>query len=157
MHHVAVGSVLERVGQLNCHVERTAHVERPLRPHEVAQIRALDELEDDEVPAVFRADRMHTADVFVVEPGRRLRLVAKPPQHLLVGRLLPREDLHRHHAIEGGVERPENGTHPAAAHELLELIGPQAAAFEHAADLRHRQRPDRRLPGDHGGIGAGDL
>ena len=85
MHHVAVGRVLECVGEFQGDADRPRDVERPLLTDEVAQVSSLDELEDDVVPAFVAAHRVHAADVLVVEPGRRLGLVAEPAQHLGVG------------------------------------------------------------------------
>jgi len=157
VHHLALGRMLQRIGHLDRHVDRPGHVERPPLADEIPKVRALDELEHDEVPAVLRAHRMHAADVFVVESGRRLGLVAKPPEHLLVGRLLSRQDFYGDDAIEGGVVGAKHGPHPAPAHEALELVGSEPPSFQHTTDLGHRERPNRRLCRDHGRLGTRGL
>ena len=89
VHDVALGGMLECVGYLDRDVDRAGQVERPLVRDDIAEVRALDVFEDDVVPAVVRSDRMHAADIFVVEAGGRLGFVAKPLQHFVVVGLLP--------------------------------------------------------------------
>ena len=138
MHDVPLRRMLQSVGHLHGDIHRAGHVERPFRADHVPQVGALDELEDDEVPAVLAADGVDAADVLVVEAGGRLGLVAEPLEHLLVVGLSPGEHLHGDGAMERGVEGAEDRPHATAAHELIEAVGPKHRPLEHPSDLAGR-------------------
>ena len=151
---VALGGMFECVGYLDRDVDRAGQIERPFLDDDIAEVRAFDVFEDDVVPAVVGTDRVDAADIFVVEAGGRLGFVSKPLEHLLVVRLLPRQHLDGDNSVEGGVEGAEDGAHTAAADELVEPVGAEEVALEHAADLgRGGRLPGSGRPaGDDGGI-----
>ena len=154
---VSLGGMLECVGHLDRHIDRAGHVEGPFVRDHIAEVGALDEFEDDVVPAVVGTDRVHAADIFVVEAGGRLGFVAKPLKHVLVVRLLPRQHLDGDDSVEGGVEGAEDGAHAAAADELVEPVGAEEVPLEQSADLGRGGRfaGSRRPAGNDGGVAHG--
>ncbi len=88
MDHVALAGVLQGLGDLVGVAEGFFQRQRSARLDEVANVDAVDVLEDDVVDAAIFADVVHAGDVVVVEPGGRLGLVAKAAQRLFVGRLV---------------------------------------------------------------------
>ena len=92
------------------------------------------------MPAVLAPDRVNTADVLVVEPCGRLGLIAETLEHLLVVGLSSGEHLHGDGAVERGVERTEDRPHAPAPNELVEPVGAQHRALEHATNFTRRGR-----------------
>ena len=77
------------MGQSLCDLQRIAQrvleSQRSVLLNHVAKVRALDELEDDEIPAVILADVVDAGDVGVIEPGGILGLVAEAANGLFIG------------------------------------------------------------------------
>ena len=122
--------MLERLGHLRREPDGTGQVERPLLGDEIAEVRAIDELEDDVMPAGIGAHRIHPADVLMVEPGSELGLVLETAEHVDIGRLLAGEHLDGHDPVERRVQRPEHRPHPPTTDEALEHIGPEGMPLE---------------------------
>ena len=141
-------ATLTRMFEGLCHLGReqqgTRPVERALVMDHVAEIRPLDELKNNEVPAGIGAHRMDPPDVLMIEPGSELRLVLEATQHVDIGRMLAGEHLHRNDTIEGRVDGPEHRPHPPATDELFEEIGAEGVPLKRPSDLLHRQDHHRR-------------
>ena len=152
MNDVSLGGMLEGLGHLNGHIDGPARIERPLFPNEVTKIDTFDVLQHDVMPALVAADRVNPTDVFMVEPGCRLRFDPEPPKVLLIIRLVAGKNLDRHRAMEGCVERLEDGSHATAADKAIEAIGPKHRAFEDTTDVIGRTP---RLGGAWRGRAAG--
>ena len=76
---------------------------------------ALDELRDDEGPAVELAEVVDDHDVRVVQTRRGPRFLVEAAQPIAVGGELRRQELERHGPIELGVVREIDLAHPAGA------------------------------------------
>ena len=138
MDDATLTRMLEGLRHLGREQQGTRHVERALVMDHVAEIRPLDELKNDEVPAGIGADRMDPPDVLMIEPGSELRLVLEATEHVDIRRMLAGEHLHRHDTIEGRVDGPEHRSHPPATDELFEEIGAEGVPLEGSANLLHR-------------------
>ena len=95
---------------------------------------------------MLTADRVDAANILVVETGRRLGLVAKSLQHLLVVGLATGKDLDGDRAVERRVERTKDGPHAAATDELVKPVGTEHRARESPADVGGRGQSARRRP-----------
>jgi hypothetical protein len=96
---------------------------------------ALDVLHHQEIDGVVSTDVVEVTDVRVVESGDRARLPFEAQTRLRVGDSIGRNHFDRDGAIEPGIPRAVDLTHPAAAETLVDFVGTEARP---GAD-RHRR------------------
>ena len=137
MHDVAGFRMGQGVGELRGDRDGAGHIEGAGVLHEVPQVHALNKLEDDVVPALFTADGIHAADVFMVEPGSRLGLIFEASQQVgIVGAVLE-EHLDGNRAVERRVAAAKHGPHAATTDKLLQLVDPEPLALKGPANVGH--------------------
>src|SRR5207253_1272401 len=144
--HIAMDEPLlvrerQAVGDREGELERPAHGQPAGAQDELLQVLSVDVLEHDELPAAVLTAVDDRDNVRVREPGDRPGLAAKALDVLGVGGVLLVENLDCDPPVELGVAGAEDGRHPAAPHELLELVavGDQIARLRWP---RHGRRVD---------------
>ncbi len=129
VHDSALVGECERRRDLLAQIDHLLDRKPPNAVDQLLEVVPVDVLEDDELPSGVLAAVDHGHDVRVCELRHRPRLPAKPLDVLLVVAEPPVEDLQRDLSLEQTVVGPVDLGHPAAAHELLELV----AARDHLA------------------------
>ena len=119
-----------------------AEAERAFPPDDLAQVGALDVLHDDEgTPVLRRVEVVHAHRVRVLEAPRHHRLVAEPPQEVLVVGEAPRHDLDGADLVKGEVPRAVDAGHAARPDLVEDLVFPA----QHHARLELGSAPKLRL------------
>src|SRR5437867_1032909 len=111
---------------------------------QVANVHPVNELEDDVMDSPILADVVHAGDVVVIEARGGLGFVAKAAQRFVVGRLVARQNLDGHLAIERGVQRAKYNAHPPATNELLQQELAELFAFDKASRVKWRRPAGKR-------------
>jgi hypothetical protein len=103
----------------------TGDDERPLRPHRLVQVLALEELHDDVERAVLELAEMKDPDrVRVRQLAHRPGFAPEPTDEVFPVGELRVEDLDPHHAIHLGLMSLVDRAHPPGPHLLENLEGP---------------------------------
>ncbi len=90
----------------------------PLAADQLVERLPLNELHDDEIPALIGGDVVDDDDVGVAQGRGGLGLLGEAAPALGVGHLVRRQDLDSHGPVEVGVFGPVNGAHAALADPL---------------------------------------
>ena len=126
MHHVLLVSFRESLRELRRETERSR--DREALPREKrAQLLPRDELHRDEMDSLGFVDLVNGRNVRMVDRRRRLRLLNEPSALAFVRHELGRQDLHRHFAIEPGIEGSIHHSHTAPAELFLDSVMGQGA------------------------------
>ena len=83
---------------------------------------AVDQLHDDEVPALVLLDGVNGADAWMVERGGGASLALEALEHPWLALELAGQELERHSPPQVGVFREIDGPHPARADRLEDLV-----------------------------------
>ncbi len=167
VHDAVVVRGLERFGNPRGDAQRLLDRQRPLLEH-LRQVAPVDQLHRQEAHPVDLVQPVDRRDVRMVQRGQQLRLALEAGQAHRVGRQPLGQDLDRHRAVEGGVERLPDRTHAPFA-DLLDqavveqlLPGFDAHPFIPRRDVRLRRDTPRILSqvggrGSNGAIPVVDL
>ena len=141
MDHALVVRVLERIANLRNDLQRLARGQATSL-FELAQIRAIHELHEEEVEAgeglgdgVWRlgrsaAELVNRDDVRMTQPRQGPGFAIEPLLEVRAVRALPRQNLQRHEAVERRLSRLVNRAHSARAEQAEEFeLGKQPGDF----------------------------
>ena len=140
----------EPAGYLVRDFERVAQVQPAFANDELLQVLAVDELEDDVLPAVLLATIDHRHDVRMLELRDGTRLVLEPLDEVLVLVVLLVENLQGDVALEQRVMGLVDGRHPALSDDLLQLV----SICDRLPDYHARKLPARPLLVSRGSVGC---
>ncbi len=119
----------ERVGDLDGQRQQLVHF-HGLPGHLLRQGLALEQLHDNEVPALVLLNRVNGADVGMIERGSGARLALEALQQLAVLGHIRRKKLQGHAAAELGVLGFVHHTHATRAQFVENLVMQQGLADE---------------------------
>jgi len=119
--HAAVVRDLEGARDLTANIDRLVDGQRAAL-QTLGEIRAVDQLHDDEVGLPGVLDAVDGGDVALVQRRQQLGFAFEAAQPLGILRQLGREQLDRHLAIELAVDRLPHHAHPALADLLDESV-----------------------------------
>ena len=131
----------EAAGDLERDLERAPDRQPPLLVQDLLERPPLDQLEDDELPALVLAAVDDGDDVRMRQLRHCARLAAEALDVLVVVRVVLVQDLERDLPLEQRVVRPEDARHATCADELLELVAPGDDLPHHRLDFP--ERPSR--------------
>src|SRR6478672_3038860 len=142
----------ESLGDLQCVSQRLFELQRTIAVHLVAQVRAFNEFEDNEVPTVVLTDVIDAGDVRMVEASSVLRLVLEAADGLLI-RVVPREHLDGNGAAQPRVGRSKDSAHASAAYERAELVVLKPFTDERAPQELRQGRVEESITRDERALG----
>ena len=130
----------ERTGDVDCDLERLAHLETSFADDELLEVLAVDVLEDDVLAAFFLTPVDHRDDARVLELRHGAGFALEALDEVVVFVVLLVQDLQRHVALEERVVSPVDAGHAAVADDLLQLVSSCDRLSDHG----------RKLPTLHG-------
>ncbi len=155
MHDAAAVAVLERLRDLNAHVEDLP--EHGALAQEGAEVRALDDGHHEEHRPLVPAEVEDGDDAGVVHLGHELGFAVEALLHLR-GEQVGRDELHRDFPVQPGIARAIDDAHASAAElrghvvAVGELLPDQANSWEGSVDSTSGAE---WAPTAHGGPGQG--
>ena len=128
MNETVAVRVIERLGDLGTVLEDLLGSECAPRDPRAKRF-ALQILEDQKNTVPVLTEVVNATDVWVLEPGGRLRLAAEPSERNLAAANPLAEDLDRDPALQLGVPSLVDLPHATGCYEFLDPVGPQNAAL----------------------------